>query len=112
STGTIPLKIYANMDSVTLKVNGVTIGTINSAAAPDKIFQWNNIALQGGANLVEVSGTRGGQTYTDSVTFTYNPPLPQIPALTGTPYERINFQPSTSTAISGYSADNGLAYAV
>src|SRR5947207_3520485 len=88
---TSPKKIYANMDSVTLSVNGVTIGTITSAAAPDKIFLWNNIAIQAGTNVIEVTGTRGGQTYTDSVTFTDTPPLEQIPALTGTPYARINF---------------------
>jgi beta-galactosidase len=109
---TIPIKIYANMDSVTLKVNGVTIGTLSSAAAPDKIFLWNNIAVQAGTNLIEVSGTRGGQTYTDSVSFTNTPPLAQIPAMTGTPFARINFQPSTSTAIGAYSSDNGLVYGV
>jgi beta-galactosidase len=107
---TIPVKIYANMDSVTLKVNGVTIGTITSAAAPDKIFQWNNVAIQAGTNVIEVTGTRAGQNYTDSVTLNNTPPLPQIPALTGTPYTRINFQPAASSAIAGYSADNGLVY--
>jgi hypothetical protein len=60
--------------------------------------------------VIEVTGTRAGQNYTDSVTFNNTPPLPQIPALTGTPYARINFQPAASSAIAGYSADNGLVY--
>jgi beta-galactosidase len=46
---------------VTLKVNGVTIGTINSAARRTKSSQWNNIAIQEGTNLVEVTGTRGAR---------------------------------------------------
>ena len=66
TASTIPVKIYANMDSVTLKVNGVTVGTISSAAAPDKIFQWNNVAIQAGTNVVEVTGTPGRTSPTAS----------------------------------------------
>jgi beta-galactosidase len=110
ASNNIAVKIYANMDSVTLSVNGVTIGTINSASAPEKIFLWNNIALQPGPNQIQVTGTRAGQNYSDSVTWTYTPPLQTLSAMTGTPFARINFQPSTSSSIPGYDADNGLVF--
>ena len=110
SASAIPIKIYANMDSVTLTLNGVTISTIASANAPYDVFLWNNVAIQDGTNTIQVSGTRGGTTYTDSVTFTNTAPLPHIGALTGTPYARINFQPSGTPAYTGYDQDNGLAF--
>ena len=111
---TVPVKIYANMDSVTLKVNGITVSTIDSSSAPDQIFQWNNVALQGGANTIEVTGTLGGQTYTDTVT--WNAPggggaaWPTIPELTGTPFARINFQPDTTPGYVGYEQDYGYVF--
>lgn len=67
TTATTTVKVYANVDSATLRVNGVTISTKTSG---NRIFTWPNVTLAPGANLIEVSGARGGVTYTDSVTWT------------------------------------------
>jgi beta-galactosidase len=59
------VKVYANVDSVTLKLNGSTVSTKTSS---NHIYTWA-VTLAPGANLVEVSGSRGGVTYTDAVTW-------------------------------------------
>ena len=72
TTATVPVKIYSNMDSVTLSVNGTTIGTIAATAAPDRIFQWTGVALRTGSNTIVATGTTGGTTAQDTVTWTRN----------------------------------------
>jgi beta-galactosidase len=72
TSATTDVKIYSNLDAVTLTVNGASMGTLNSAADPDRIFKWIGVQLRGGKNLVQVTGTKNGQTYTDSVTWTLN----------------------------------------
>jgi beta-galactosidase len=67
TTATVPVKIYSNMSSVTLQVNGTTIG---SSAGADRIFQWANVALRAGANTITATGTSGATTATDTVTWT------------------------------------------
>ncbi len=67
TTATVPVKVYSNMDSVTLQVNGATIG---SSAGADHIFTWTSVALRSGANSIVVTGTSGATTATDTVTWT------------------------------------------
>jgi len=69
TTPTVTVKVYSNMDSVRLQVNGTTIGTSTGA---DRIFQWTNVALTTGANTVVATGTSGTTTATDTVTWTRN----------------------------------------
>jgi hypothetical protein len=57
------VKVYSNLDSVELKLNGVSVGVKTS---PDRIFRWDNLTLRDGHNTIEVVGTRGGTTLTDS----------------------------------------------
>ncbi|MBC8131621.1 MAG: beta galactosidase jelly roll domain-containing protein, partial [Deltaproteobacteria bacterium] len=66
-TATVPVKVYSNLTSVQLKVNGVIIGSLTSA---DRVFRWPSVALAVGSNLIEVTGTTGATTVTDSVTWT------------------------------------------
>ena len=63
------MKVYSNMRSVSLQVNGTAIGT---AAGTDHIFQWTGVALTAGANTVVVTGTSGTTTATDTVTWMRN----------------------------------------
>ena len=72
TTATVPVKIYSNLSSVTLQVNGTTIGTIAASAAPDRIFQWTNVALRTGSNTIVATGTTGATTSMDTVTWTRN----------------------------------------
>jgi len=67
---TTNIKIYANTGTVTLTVNGTSLGTVTST---NHIFQWSNVTLQSGNNTVSASNTQGGQTYTDTVTWNYSP---------------------------------------
>jgi beta-galactosidase len=69
TTPTVTVKVYSNMDSVRLQVNGTTIGT---SAGADHIFQWTNVALTTGSNTVVATGTSGTTTATDTVTWTRN----------------------------------------
>jgi beta-galactosidase len=69
TTATVPVKVYSNMDSVSLSVNGAVIG---SSTGADRIFTWSNVALQAGANTIAATGTSGAVTATDTVTWTRN----------------------------------------
>ncbi len=60
------VKVYGTADSISLSLNGTTISTKTSA---DHIYTWP-ITLSAGQNVVKVTGTRGGQTFTDTVTWT------------------------------------------
>ncbi|MFI5611012.1 glycoside hydrolase family 2 protein [Amycolatopsis sp. NPDC051903] len=61
------IKAYGNgVDSVSLTLNGVPLGARVSA---DHTYTWP-VTLAPGANVVTVTGVRGGHTYTDTVTWT------------------------------------------
>lgn len=62
------VKVYSNCDSVELKVNGASYGSVTST---DKIFRWYNIRLDWGSNTIEAVGTKNGRTYTDKVVWNY-----------------------------------------
>ena len=69
TTATTTVKVYSNMTSVSLQVNGTAIGT---SAGADRIFQWTNVALNTGTNTIVATGTTGTMTATDTVTWTRN----------------------------------------
>ena len=60
------VKVYATADSVTLSLNGNVVSTKTSAT---HIYTWP-ITLAPGQNVVTVTGTRAGRTFTDTVTWT------------------------------------------
>jgi beta-galactosidase len=64
---TTEIKIYSNLPSVQLKVNGLEI----PAVQPDKVhvFRWENVTLQPGDNQIEAIGTTRGKTLSDHCTW-------------------------------------------
>jgi beta-galactosidase len=60
------VKVYSNLSSVTLKINGKSYGAKSSA---DDIFKWN-VTLSAGSNKIEVFASKGSVAYTDSCTWT------------------------------------------
>jgi beta-galactosidase len=68
TTPTVDVKVYSNLDTVTLSVNGVSLG---AQSAEQRLVRWTNVALDIGDNRVEVVATdASGQTVTDAVTWT------------------------------------------
>jgi beta-galactosidase len=65
-----PVKVYSNCDSVELKLNGDSLGT---AQGDDCVFVWPKVTLTRGENELEAVGTRGGQTYTDTISLEFDP---------------------------------------
>jgi len=65
SAASTEVKVYTNTGNATLKINGVTIGSQTSS---EKALRWN-VKLSPGANLIEISSTLKGITYTDSCTW-------------------------------------------
>ncbi|MCI2421696.1 hypothetical protein MOQ72_30100 [Saccharopolyspora sp. K220] len=66
SNATTTVKAYGSVDSVTLTVNGVSMGTKTSSG---HIYAWPEVQLSTGANEVVVTGTRDGATHTDTATW-------------------------------------------
>jgi beta-galactosidase len=67
TTATIDVKVYSNLDSVTLTVGGVALPAQTST---DHIFIFPAVPLVAGDNPVSATATRGAITATDSVTWT------------------------------------------
>ena len=57
------VKVYTNLPSVTLTVNGKKIGT---QSPEESIVTWKNIALKKGNNGIVVTAEQNGKTFTDS----------------------------------------------
>ena len=60
----VEVKAYSNGDSVELRVNGVSQGSLTST---NHIYKWTGRTLGGGTNTLVAIGTQGSQTYTDTV---------------------------------------------
>ena len=67
TTATIDVKVYSNLDSVSLTVGGVALPAKTST---DHIFIFPAVPLAAGDNQVEATATGGAVTATDSVTWT------------------------------------------
>jgi len=67
TTTTTNIKVYANTSTVSLTVNGVSLGPKSST---NHIFQWSGVALQKGTNTVHAVSSQGGNTFQDTVTWT------------------------------------------
>lgn len=61
------IKLYSNADSVTLSVNGSTVGTKSAADCPMKVCEFKNVNLVAGTNTISAVGTHAGKTVTDTV---------------------------------------------
>jgi beta-galactosidase len=66
TSATTTVKVYGTADSVSLTINGVAVGSPKTST--NHIFSWP-VTLSPGANVVQVTGTRGGTTYTDTATW-------------------------------------------
>jgi len=65
-----PVKVYSNCDSVELKLNGSSLGTV---PGDDCTFVWPDVTLIRGGNRIEADGIRGGKSFTDAITIDYDP---------------------------------------
>jgi beta-galactosidase len=68
TVATTTIKVYGNVDSVALTLNGVQLGAPKTST--NHVYSWPNVTLAKGANTVEATGVRAGVTYTDTVTWT------------------------------------------
>ena len=108
---TLSVKVYSNCTSVTLKINGTTVGT---KTASDHIFLWDNNVMQPGNNQIVAIGTFNNVQCSDTISWNCNnsnpgstvPTFPDVPA----GQIQINFQ-KTSATLNGYLIDNGSVYA-
>jgi beta-galactosidase len=64
---TTDVRVYSNLDSVELSLNGATLG---KQTGTDHIFIWHNVPWQTGPNVVTAIGGRGATTFRDVVTWT------------------------------------------
>jgi len=74
--GLVKVKVYSNLDSVQLNVNGVSLGVKTGA---DHLFLWDDVKLVKGKNLVEAVGWKGGKRFRDSVVWTCSTDAGQEP---------------------------------
>ncbi|ACU75707.1 Beta-galactosidase [Catenulispora acidiphila DSM 44928] len=64
---TTEVKVYSNASSVTVVLNGVSLGRQSSS---NRVFRWTGVKLRPGANTITASASIAGTTYTDTVTWT------------------------------------------
>jgi beta-galactosidase len=69
-----PVKVYSNCDSVELKVNGKSFGSIKNTNC---VFKWQDIRLKEGLNAIEAIATKDGKTYTDRCEWRLTQPAQQ-----------------------------------
>lgn len=62
-----PVKVYSNAAKVELWLNGVSLGSRESA---NHIFVWPDVTLRAGENKVEARASRGAEALKDSCTWT------------------------------------------
>ena len=67
TTATIDVKVYSNLDSVTLTAGGVALPAQTST---DHIFIWTAVPLAIGDNQVDAQASSGATTASDTVTWT------------------------------------------
>lgn len=65
------VKVYSNLDTVEVRVNGVSLGTKTSS---NKIFLWPDVTLKQGNNQIEARSSKEGKELTDRGVWNYTPP--------------------------------------
>ena len=71
------VKVYANVEGVSVRVNGETLGP-PTVAGP--VLTWKDVPLRKGNNVVEATGRRGGREMADTVVWAYDA-QPLVPAV-------------------------------
>lgn len=71
------VKVYANVEGVSVRVNGETLGS-PTVAGP--VLTWKSVPLRKGNNVVEATGRRGGREMADTVVWAYDA-QPLVPAV-------------------------------
>jgi beta-galactosidase len=66
---TVPVKVYANVDSVQVYVDDVYKSTVVSDGSC--VFRWAQVKLQKGPNIIKAVGFKGGVQYLDSCEWTF-----------------------------------------
>ena len=67
TTAATAVKVYSNAASVTLTLNGTSLG---ARSTTDHIFTWTGVTLRPGANTVTATATINGTPVSDAVTWT------------------------------------------
>lgn len=70
TVSTAEIKVYSNLQMVTLKLNGELMGT---APVIDRIARWKDVTLKPGVNRIEVEAQVGGTVLRDMAMWTYRP---------------------------------------
>jgi beta-galactosidase len=68
----VEVKVYTNVDRVTLEVDGVGRGVVDVS---DHIARWPRVKLHAGENRIQVRATADGREFTDSAVWTYQKSL-------------------------------------
>ncbi len=66
TAGASTVKVYSTLPDVSLTINGVSAGVADTVTPG--VYTWP-VTLTAGTNTVEVTGNRGGQAYTDTVSW-------------------------------------------
>lgn len=66
------VKVYSNLDTVELRVNGESLGSKTSA---NHIFLWPDVSLRAGGNQIEARSNQMGKEWIDRCIWTYTPPV-------------------------------------
>ncbi|MDH3252883.1 MAG: glycoside hydrolase family 2 protein, partial [Ignavibacteria bacterium] len=64
--GATEIRVYSNCDSVSVSVNGKSLGTQTSN---DHLFLWNDVVLAVGPNVIQATGLSDGRRINDSCTW-------------------------------------------
>jgi len=64
---TTDVKVYSNADSVTLKVNGSSVGTLSADKCPQHACTFSAVQLAQGDNTISAEGSVGGKSVSDSL---------------------------------------------
>lgn len=75
AAGKTSIKVYSNQPAVELFINDKSMGVLNAANFPDRIFEWSNIELPVGDNRVSaISTSARGTSIRDDITWTCTAP--------------------------------------